>query len=47
MKKWQDIKEEVLIFVGLFIFEPILIVFEIFGERVDKLFKSKKCGDAV
>lgn len=42
MKKWQDFKEELEIVFGLYIYEPIMIVFEIFQETIDKFFKRKK-----
>lgn len=47
MKKLQDFKEEIEIFFGLFIVEPIMIVIEIISEKVDKILRRKKCGDEV
>lgn len=47
MKKWQDFKEELEIILGLFIYEPIMIIIEIFLEKVNKILKRKKCGEEV
>lgn len=43
MTKWQDFKEEVYIIFGLYIWMPIMIIFEI----LYKLFKRKKCGEKI